>query len=339
LCATIAHADTILDPAAPYGLQVLSVAALPSTSYPAADTYYFQSLAFYQGKLLVAVDDPVAATQHIMEMAVIRDAFQHIVGFGQAETLATVVNTPVPIANPFNGGMLVDSAGNLIYSSGQVNPDPGVYNDYLGQVNISGQKSQLTQVVNSTLTGQGGISGMGNLVTNGSTATLTFVTDGVHSAADATWWTLLLSNRDANGFYTTISPVDTGVHLPANAFVYIPAGYGVANDSVLVEYNNQLVLYDINPSIPGTPLLGSGQNWLYGYDQFLAGMVRDPVTGDILVAEHPFGIDSGTQNRILLLTTSFHGATPEPAGAGLVFGGLTLLAAVARRKGLLNRHR
>jgi hypothetical protein len=275
-----------------------------------------------------------------MEMAVIRDALQHIIGFGPAETLGTVVNSPVPIANPFNGGMVVDSAGNLIYSAGQVNPDPGVYNDYLGQVNIGAQNSQLTQVINSTLTGQGGISGMGNLVTNGSTATLTFVTDGVHSESDATWWTMQPSNRDANGFYGTISLADTGVHLPANAFVYIPAGYGVANDSVLVEYNDQLVLYDIDPTIPGTPLLDSGRTWLYGYDQFLAGMVRDPVTGDILIASHPFSIDSGNQNQILRLTTGFHGtATPEPAGAAMAFGGLALLATVAPRKGLLNRQR
>jgi hypothetical protein len=339
LSTPVLYADTFAD--TPYAMQVLSVAALPS--YSTDSPYYFQSLAFYQGNLLVAVDDADAQTENIMEMTVMRDAFQHIVGFGPATTLATVVTSPDAIGNPFNGGVLIDSAGNLLYSAGQVSTNAGVY-DYLGQVNTGTGASQLNPVSDSTVTAQGGISGMGNLVTSGSTATLTFVTDGVNSGGNSTWWTLLLSNR-VDGFYKTITPVNTGVHPAANAFVYMPAGDGVANDSVLLEYNDQLVLYDIDPSLPGTPLLGSGRLWLDGImgfndPQFLAGMVRDPVTGDILVASHPFNFTSNTQNQILRFTTGFHGTTtPEPAGAGLVFGGLALLASVARRKGLLNRHR
>ena len=340
--STLAHADAIIESSVPFGAAIFSAPSL-SSIYPTTNGYYFDSLGFYNGNLLVAVNEPDNPSVNILQMSVLRNAGQQITGFGSPQVLASVQTSPSSPGNPFNGGMLVDGAGNLIYSVGQVNPAQNGYNDYLGQVNLASKNWTLTGVTDPTVISQGGISGMGNLVYNSAThtATLTFATDD-QAGSNATWWTLTLSDPDAFGHYQTMGLTNTNVHLPADAFVFIPAGQGVASDSVLVEYNDQLVLYSLDAS--GLPVLSTGQLWVDGLNllgpEVLGGLVRDPVTGDIIVAEWPFAADARYPGQFLVLRTDFNGSTvPEPSTLLTLAGGIGLAAIFAHRKGLLHRER
>ncbi|HWC97041.1 MAG TPA: hypothetical protein VG456_09835 [Candidatus Sulfopaludibacter sp.] len=338
VCCSVlpAHADAILDPSVPYGLRTLSVANLPTTSYPAPDSYYYESLAFYNGNLLVAVDNPLTATEAIWQMNVQRNSSGQITGLNSPSLFATVYTSPTPVGNPFNGGIVVDSNGTVIYSVGKITPPSASPFDLVGQV--SGASNPLTNITplsqGGTITAQGGISGMGNLVYNPglNNYSITFTTDG----PAGTWWKMFLA-PPVGGIYTITGFQDSGINVPSNSFVYVQPGQTITESGVLVEFNNEIMFYDIDAN--GLPT-GTGQSWVYGNDQILKGLVRDPVTGDVLMIAYPFGAQPGVNsNQILLLGSGSLNGVPEPSDAALGLTGIVFLIAMARRKGLLNRQR
>jgi hypothetical protein len=144
----------------------------------------------------------------------------------------------------------------------------------------------------------------------------------VSSISDGAWYTLTLAGTP--GSYTVASLTPYAVGIPALSFDYLPADASFAFPSVVLGNGQYLDMYhlDANGNPCKAPAAGC-TNVVHLVDSSLTegvgfGVVRDPVSGDIL-----FSTES---NQIWVLSDTI----PEPSTWLLAIGGMALLSVTSR---------
>jgi len=312
LCAApcLLHGTVILDPTAPAGLTLYSLGTAPDVAASYTNAVEYEGLAISGNNLLLSVANAATAVQTIWSLPLIRSN-SHIVGLGSIDGSTQVLGYPADQPERYFGnvmaGGLVPVSGGLIYTT--------FANSFLGQ-NTGGSTTLLDLTPTGALTGglqyvPAGFTGAGQLKASS--------TD-----ANGTWYTLNLNGSLGSYSIGSFTPVITGVQ--AFSFDYIPVDATFTAPGVALgdAIHQRLDFYGIDSNgNPCTPQNGGCSKVIHLVDgdvQVGLGVVRDPVTGDLLFT-------TGA-NDIWLLSDS----EPEPSTVVLAVGGIAMLGWLRRRR-------
>jgi hypothetical protein len=306
-------ANTILDPSAPNNLALFNLGTAPDVAASYTNQVFYEGLAISGNSLLLSVGDPANATQKVWSLPLVR-VNNHIVGFGSASVYAPVLAYPgnCCLGNITAGG-LVTSGSDLLYTTqffsflGQhTGGNPGTSNliDLAG----TGAATGGLQYVPASFTSNGA----GQLKLSSTCEPGSF---GCSASGD--WYTLNLTGSIGNYSLNSFTPYTVGV--TALSFDYIPVDNTFTAPGVILGDGSQLRLdyYQVdgngNPCNPNVNVsCGPIVHLVVSDIQIGQGVVRDPVTGDVLFT-------SG-DNHIYMVSDSL----PEPSTMVLVFGGIAL---------------
>jgi hypothetical protein len=297
------HAIPLLDPSAPNSMSLYSLGSIADIDGKAGNSFSYQGLAITGNVLLLSVANGSSPIQTVWALPLVRSG-GHIVGFGSPWDFAyAVAATPSSVGNTLAGGLVVTPQGLAYTTQSQ---------SFLGQYQTSTYTSSLLDV-----TPTGAVTGGLQNLPGGATGQYKM------SSTNGQWYTLNTSG--AFGAYGIASSTQYNVGISAYAFDYIPGG---ANPAAIVlgDANTQrLDMYAVDANgNPCNPVLNSAcapvrhlvtNNLAIGY-----GVVRDPMTGDILFTTQA--------NDIWVLSDP----VPEPSTILMGVGGLGLLAWIRKRK-------
>ena len=304
----------------------LSISAGPTRAQPSIAAAYIESYSLLDlgappgvtgnfGGLTLLAGDPNTLliggnannpTGKIFAIGVVRDAENHIVGFGGAATL--YANAP-----EIDGGLAYGPGGVLFYT--------GYNENLLGQIKPGSTAPD--KVVQLGPLGVDRSVGSLNFVPNGFPDTgglrLASYNTGSFYAANLT--------ADGNGTYD-VSGVVQLADLPngPEGFVYVPPNSDLfPQPAILVsEYNlpGHAVAYDLDPD--GAPIVTTRRDFVVGLTGAEGGFV-DPVTGDFLFST--FG-----QDQRVVVVGGFAAPVPEPTIAILLLVGVLGVGVKVRRQ-------
>jgi hypothetical protein len=307
LAACIASAGQLcaiplLDPSAPNTMSLYSLGNVADIDGKSGSSFSYQGLAIDNNVLLLSVANGSSPIQTVWALPLVRSS-GHIVSFGAPWDYAYVIAAnQSSVGNTLAGGLVVTPQGLAYTTQSQ---------SLLGQFGTASYTSSLLDITSTgAVTGgmqnlPGGASGQYKL-----------------SSINGQWYTLNTSG--AFGSYGIGSFTQYNVGISAYAFDYTNGGASV----VLGDANTQrLDMYAVDANgNPCNPTLNVAcapvrhlvtNNLAIGY-----GVVRDPVTGDILFTTQA--------NDIWVLSEQ----VPEPATVLLSFAGLGLMAWVSRKRKL-----
>jgi hypothetical protein len=300
-------ANPILDSGAPNGLTLYSLSSVPSFSSEFPSGYALQGITINGGSMLVSIGDASSSTQTIWSMPLVRSS-GHITSVGSASLYASV---PSGVTGNILGGGLVTTAGGVLYTTQGQN--------LLGQYPASPSASSLLPI-NLTPPTQtiGGL----NYIPPGQARAGTLKLSS--SSADGTWYTLDLTGTPGNYSNPSLTAYAAGV--PALSFDYLPADATFNFSSVALGDGLHVDLYHLDGNGNPCPACGGGVVHLVDATDFLIGegLVRDPVSGDILFTT--------ANNGIWVVSDA---ELPEPSTLALAIGGLVILAGWKRRHGAI----
>ena len=319
VCApALLRANTLLASGSPAGLALFNLGTIGGINSQYTFGPYYEGLAISGDTLLMTVGDPSVQNQTVWALPLVRSN-NRIVAFGSPSAFATVPGYPNSCASCFGnipaGGLAV-SGGGLLYTT--------MANSFLGQYS-------------------GGSTGLLDLAPTGATTgglnyvPASFTGNGANqlkiSSADfnGAWYTLNLGGT--LGSYTLDSYTQYNVGVPAFSFDFVPVGKTFTNPGVILgdAFHQRLDYYQLdsngNPCNPASNVACGPVIHLVNSDvQIGLGVVRDPVTGDILFT-------TGA-NEIWRLSDSADSGVPEPGSVLLVLGGIGLIAWRNRRVAL-----
>jgi hypothetical protein len=286
-------------------MSLYSLGSVPDIDGKSGTTFSYQGLAITGNTLLMSVANGSSPIQTIWALPMVRNAEGHVTGFGAPWDYAYTMPGGFSLGNTMAGGLVVTPQG-LAYTT-QSNNMLGQYSD------ATHTSTQLSLASTGAITG-----GMQNLPGG---------TPGQYkiSSLNGDWYTVNTAGTFGSyglGSYTAYHP---GVS--AYAFTYIPAGgsfheariiLGDANTQRLDAYAVDAFGNPCNPNVNAScaPVIHLVTNNLaIGY-----GVVRDPLTGDILFTTQA--------NDIWVLTDPM----PEPSTVLMGLGGLGMMAWVARKR-------
>ena len=292
-------ANPILDPTAPNSLTLYSLGNVPGVDSQYSTEFSYQGMAITGNTLLLAVANASSAQQTVWALPLVRNN-GHITAFGSPTAYAQVVSADQnSLGNVVAGGLVVTPQG-LAYTT--------LGYSFLGQYTTSNHSSALLDITSTgAITG-----GLQNLPGGGA---------GQYkvSSLGGQWYTVNTSG--AFGAYGIGSYTTYNVGIQTYSFDYIPADATFASASVVLgdAGSQRLDAYAVDANgNPCNPAVNAScapvvhlvtDNVAIGY-----GVVRDPVSGDILF---------NTQaNDIWLLSDT----EPEPGTIFTGIGGLALVA-------------
>jgi hypothetical protein len=301
-------ANPILDPSAPNTLTLYSVSNTPKLSTQFPSGYYFEGLAISGDSLLVSIGDPSVVTrQTVWSMPLLRND-GHIASVGAASLYASV---PTDMAGNLPGGGLIQAPGALLYNTQAEN----LFGQYINSTSAS--------LLPINPGGGATIGGM-SYIPEGQTGAGQLKLSS--SSSGGAWYTM--NPTGSPGSYAISSLGGYAVGVPALSFAYLPADATFTSPGVAVANGQYLSLYQLDGSgnpcktsacAPVQRLVDATQGVGIGN-----GMVRDPLTGDLLFTT--------ANNEIWLLSDEI----PEPSTLALALGGMPLLAGF---RALFHRHR
>ena len=315
LLAVCANANTILDPSASNNFALFNLGTVANINNQYGNQIFYEGLAISGNNLLLSVGDPGTASQKIWSMPLMR-VNNHIVGIGSPSVYAQTLAYPgnCCFGNVMAGG-LVMSGSDFIYTTQA--------NSFLGQHTGGNPGSSAMLDLASTGALTGGLNYVpGSFTSNGAgklkmSSTCEPGDPGCSGFGD--WYTLNLGG--SIGSYTLNSYTAYTVGVTALSFDYIPADTKFAapgmvlGDSSLLRLDYYQLDANGNPCNPNVNISCAPIMHLVVSDgQIGLGIVRDPVTGDILFT-------SG-DNQVWLLSE----AAPEPGTVVLMVGALAAIA-------------
>jgi hypothetical protein len=295
-------ATPVLDPGAPNGLTLYRVSSVPSFTSEFPFGYSLEGITINGGSMLVSIGDPSSSTQTIWAMPLERSG-GHITSLGAASLYASV---PASVSGNILGGGLVTAGGGVLYTTQGQN----LFGQY-----ISPNASTPLPINLAT----GGTLGGMNYIPAGQTDAGELKLSS--SSADGTWYTLNLNGTPGN--YSNPSVTAYSIGVKALAFDYLPADATFNYPSVVLGDAFHLDLYHLDGAGNPCPACGGGVVHLVdATDAFVGyGVVRDPVSGDILFTT--------SDNQIWGISDA---ELPEPSTIVLAIGGIVVLAGLKRRQ-------
>ena len=300
-------ASPILDPAAPNVFAMYGISSIPDFTGTFPSGYYLNGMAISGSNMLISIGTAVNnLTQTIWSMPLIRTN-GHITGFGSASLFATVA-TGTTQGNPLGGG-IVTITGGILYTTST----SSYFGQYLGSPTNTNTLTNIQGVVNA-------VGGM-NYIPTGQTGAGQIKVD---STVTGTWYTLNLTGTP--GAYVYQGSTSYNVNVPALSFAYLLPDNAFTSASVAIGNGANIDVYQLdsagNPcnTVGCAPVvhLADAVDAPIGY-----GVVRDPLTGDILY--------NTLDNGIYVLSSDL-GEVPEPATFAFALGGIALLALRALRR-------
>jgi hypothetical protein len=316
VCASIClNANTILDPSAPSTLALYNLGTAPDIAASYTNQVFYEGLAITGNNLLLSVGDPATATQKVWSLPLVR-INNHISGFGAATVYDPVLSYPGTccLGNIVAGG-LVPVGNDLLYTT--------TYFSYLGQ--HTGGNPGASNLIDLASTGAaaGGLNYVPGSFTNNGGGQLKMSSTcspgdfGCNAQGD--WYTLNLGGSVGNYSLNSFTAYTVGV--AALSFDYVPVDATFTHPGIVLGDSSQLRLdyYQVdgngNPCNPTMNISCGPVIHMVVSDTLIGlGVVRDPVTGDILFT-------SG-DNQIYMVTDS----APEPGTITLAVAGLLLTA-------------
>jgi hypothetical protein len=304
-------ANTMLDPSAPNNLSLFNLGTVPDVAASYSNQVFYEGLAISGNNLLLSVGDPVNATQKVWSLPLVR-VNNHIVSFGSPSVYAPVLGYPGTccLGNTMAGGLVIDG-GSLLYTT--------QFFSYLGE--HSGGSPGLNNLMDLAGTGAatGGLQYVpSGFVSNGAgqlKMTSTCEPGSFGCSASGDWYTLNLAGSAGNRTLDSFTPYVVGV--TAFSFDYVPVDNAFNAPGVVLGDSSQLRLdyYQVdsygNPCNPNTTVSCAPIIHLVVSDiQVGLGVVRDPVTGDILFTTG--------DNQLWILNE----AAPEPSSIIFVLCGI-----------------
>jgi len=298
-CPAVVRGNPILDPSAPNSLVLYSLGTVPDVASHYGGQYSYEGLAFNGNTLLMSVGNAATQTQIVWSLPLVRSD-NHIVGFGNAAIYAQILGYPTnQYGNIVAGGLMVTPNGVLYTTSA---------NSYVGQYKTNTGTSTFVD-----LSGTGATTGGLNDVPN------TFFANSAGamkaSSTNGTWYTLNLGG--SFGAYTLSSYTAYNAGVGAFSFDFLPADATFSSPSVVLGDSSSLRLdvYQLdtngNPCVPGVGIGCAPVIHLVDGDNFIGlGVVRDPVTGDVLFTTG--------DNQIWLVSDTI----PEPSTVVLALAGI-----------------
>jgi hypothetical protein len=296
----------ILDPSAPNSLSLYSLGNVPGVDSEYSTTFSYEGLAINGNTLLLSVANGASATQTVWALPLVRNN-GHIIGFGNPSAYAQVVAADQnSIGNVMAGGLVVTPQGLAYTTQGY---------SFLGQYKISNLSSALLDI-----TSTGAFTGGLQNLPGGGTGQFKV------SSVLGDWYTL--NTTGAFGAYGIGSYTQFNVGIAAYSFDYIPVDDTFTRPSVVLgdAGTQRLDAYAVDANgNPCNPAVNAScapvihlvtNNVAIGY-----GVVRDPVSGDILFTTQ--------DNDIWLLSDS----VPEPGTILTGLGGLVLVVCWRRKSG------
>ncbi len=305
--APLVCASPILDPSAPNAFVMYGISSVPDFTGQFPTGYFLEGMAISGENLLVSVGTAVNSRyQTIWSMPLIRTA-GHITAFGSASLFASV-DTGGTQGNPLSGG-LVTINGGVLYSTSTYS----YFGQFLGSPTNTDTLTDIQGVANS-------VGGM-NYIPTGQTGAGQIK---VNSTVNGSWYTLNLTGSP--GTYVYQGNTAYNVNVPALSFAYLIPDSTFTSPSVAIGNGTNIDVYTLdsagNPcnGVTCAPVvhLADAVDSLIGF-----GIVRDPVTGDILY---------NTQSNQVYVLSDDIGEVPEPSTFALAAGGIALFVIRARRR-------
>jgi hypothetical protein len=321
LAASNSIADTVLDPSAPNSMGLFNLGTAPDIAASYTNQVFYEGLAITGNNLLLSVGDPANATQKVWSIPLIR-ANNHVIGLGSATVYDPVLAYPGSccIGNTMAGG-LIPVGSDLLYTT--------QFFSFLGQHTGGNPGTNAMLNLASTGAATGGLQyvpasfashGAGQLKMSSTCEPGSF---GCSATGD--WYTLNLSG--SIGSYGLSSYTAYSVGVTAFSFDYVPVDDTFTAPGIILGDSSQLRLdyYQLdsngNPCNPNTNMSCAPIVHIAVSDiQIGLGVIRDPVTGDILFTTG--------NNEIFVAQEDL----PEPRTFVLVIGGLALAAAKKLRR-------
>jgi len=285
-------------------MSLYSLGNVPDIDGKSGSSFSYQGLAISGNTLLLSVANGASPIQTVWALPLVRSG-GHIVGFGAPWDYAyAMAATQSSVGNTLAGGLVVTSQGLAYTTQSQ---------SLLGQYGTATNSSALLDVSPT-----GAVTGGLQNLPGGSSGQYKM------SSTNGQWYTL--NTTGAFGSYGIGSYTQYNVGVSAYAFDYVPAGGGFSEARVVLgDANTQrLDAYALDAfGNPCNPALNSAcapvihlvsNNLAIGY-----GVVRDPLTGDILFTTQ--------SNDIWVLSP-----VPEPSTVLMGIAGLGLMAWTARKR-------
>ena len=325
LAAVRTNANTILDPSAADNFALFNLGTIANINSQYSNQIFYEGLAISGNNLLLSVGDPGTATQKVWSLPLTR-VNGHITGLGSGSVYAPTLAYPgnCCLGNVMAGG-LVMSGSDFIYTTQA--------NSFLGQHTGGNPGSSAMLDLASTGASTGGLNYVPASFTSNGAGKLKMssscepASPGCNAFGD--WYTLNLGGSIGN--YTLNSFTAFTIGVTAFSFDYVPADTRFAapgmvlGDASLLRLDYYQLDADGNPCNPNVNISCAPIMHLVVSDgQIGLGIVRDPVTGDILF--------TSSDNQVWLLSE----AAPEPATVVLMVGAL---AAIAWTRRLRRRNR
>jgi hypothetical protein len=306
-------ANTILDTSAPANLGLFNLGTVPDVAATYGNQIFYEGLAIVGNNLLLSVGDPATANQKVWSLPLMR-VNNHIVGFGSASVYDPTLAYPgnCCVGNVMSGGLVpVGNSTDLLYTT--------QFFSYLGQ--HTGGNPGTNTMIDLATTGAtaGGLNYVPNSFTSNGAGKLklssTCEPGSFGCSAQGDFYTLNLAGS------TLASYTAYTVGVSALSFDYVPADATFTAPGIVLGDASQLRLdyYQVdgngNPCNPTVNISCGPIVHLVVSDnvQIGLGVVRDPVTGDILFTSGDNHIYEVTENL------------PEPGSIVLVLGGLALV--------------
>jgi hypothetical protein len=292
-------ANPVVDPGAPGGITLFNVTN--NNTFGQFDNY--EGIAINGNTLYLSVGDPTALTQTIWAMPLVRNN-GHISSAGTATPFLTVSNDGA-FGDTLGGGLLTVN-GSLLYT---------ILPSLLGQSGAALTDLQTSGEIGGLQVIPAGQGNAGQLKV---------------STTSGDWYTVNVSGSP--GSYTVNSVTRNSVGVLAYSFAYLPADATFGYPGIILGDANYISLYYLDGN--GNPCVTSGcGSVIHLVDAGVTstvgfGIVRDPVTGDVLFTTG--------DNQIFRLSDTYE--VPEPSTLLLASAALALLW-IANRRGLLHRNR
>lgn len=286
-------ANPILDPGGPGGLSLFNVSNLDAFN-AANPTGLFEGVAINGNSLYLSLGDPTSLTQTVWQMPLIRNSSGHITSVnGNSAVLYKSLPNDGFYGDVLGGGLITVNGG-ILYTMLQT---------YLGQA--VGTPSLTDLGTTQSIGGLQYIPASQNALGNAGKLKV--------STTNGDWYTVNISGTA--GSYTVGTVTQASIGVQAYSFDYLPVDATFAYPSVILGDAYSISIYKLDGN--GNPLPATQLNLVDAVDAAVGyGVVRDPVTGDVLFTTG--------DNQIYRLSDTFD--VPEPSTLLLALAGIALLA-------------